>query len=376
MRIGNHHRRGVARALGLCVALAGVAAAGRASAQNACRLIHECAEASLHRSAGDPKGAVPWQNQCEPKCRALMQQQQQNRPRTPPPPSTPRPAPRPVPNPQRTDSAPHGPFVVQQTSTPQGPPPQPPRGTYGSPYPAPQPVPLPYLLSILTGNSPAPSPPAAPAPPAPSAPSTTPAGPPPTPTNLAAPSPAGAPAPSATAALASSASSSPANAPAASAAAPSSSGAPGSASGDTPISSGSTSTSAAGGPSSDDPKVWLAALPSAASAKLAVRGTDPADTALRQQAALGTLWELVRTFNSGANRVRSAGARYLEYYNAYNAVSPTPLESNRYYLLPSFRTKVITDLLSKEVARAYAATPSYQHARDLAAQNGGDPGVK
>jgi hypothetical protein len=369
MRIGNHHRRAAAVTLGLCVALAGVAAAERANAQEACRLIHECAEASLHRSAGDPKGAVRWQTQCEPKCRALMQQQQHH-PRTPPPASNPpRPAPRPAVNSHTTDSVNRAPFNPRASTPPQGTPPQPPPAwnPLGSTYPAPPPAPLPVsLISILTGGSPAPSPPASPAPAAPSAPAASPTDPAsPAPADVAAPSLA--PAPSATAALAG----------AANTTAPSSSSAPAPASSDAAQpSSGGTSASAAAAPSSDDPRVWLAALPSVASAKLAVRGADPADTALRQQAALGTLWELVRSFNSGANRVRSAGARYLEYYNEYKAASPTPLESNRYYLLPSFRTKVITDLLSKEVARAYEATPSYQHARDLAAQNGGDPGVK
>jgi hypothetical protein len=130
---------------------------------------------------------------------------------------------------------------------------------------------------------------------------------------------------------------------------------------------GSASGSRTQAGSTDDPKVWLASLPTVAATKDAVQAADPGETALLRQAAFGILCDFIMNFNGGDNFTKSATVRYVDYHREYYDAT-RGLDRNPYFLSPKVRLVVIAKLISKEAARAYATTSSFQ--RVLAAASG------
>ncbi len=103
------------------------------------------------------------------------------------------------------------------------------------------------------------------------------------------------------------------------------------------------------------PPNWTTDLPTVEKVRASVRGTDVADTTLRQQAAFNILRQLIREFSGFGKWPPAAVARFQEYDRA-SPDRPTTGPANPYEMVPDFQRDVLSGLVSTSTLNAYVAS--------------------
>lgn len=99
---------------------------------------------------------------------------------------------------------------------------------------------------------------------------------------------------------------------------------------------------------------WANDLPTVAKVRSSIKGSDAADTALRQQSAFNTMRELIGDLSGFAEWPPAAAARMKEYERV--APHPATLPPNPYDRNLDFQRELLAKLVSPPTARAYEAS--------------------
>jgi hypothetical protein len=115
--------------------------------------------------------------------------------------------------------------------------------------------------------------------------------------------------------------------------------------------------------SAEDPTQWLSSLPTVAAVQKSIQGSDPADTALRQDAAFAVLLVFIPEYG-GIKRAPISGTRYGEYQSH---IPRDTYKANKYFRSADFIASTVSTLISPEASRSFQRQLTF---RQIVSSNG------